>query len=542
MIDTVSTNNKENSVLENKNILDKFSADANAPRKGDTEYTQGATSYMQSSSGNVATAGPETAIHQGTSMGVQEKFKYVGEDVGAWRGLNADEKANIGNIDMGVDGTILTMRMDNILQNAAKRRELLGNNFLDHQNASNFPALSKAGSESTLLAAKYDYKIIPGDTRYKKAASLEKKLIAARANLGIPVHGNNNIARAQKYYMYNRFKTPDLNLAFNKMTTHIFFTRPDLNLLTYAGHGGVSTINDQARGHTDTEMLWLLNPSLFKLLTNSGRCGDSDNFNLLLSQQVSSFDIKDETIATDDVGKSWNEHNIAYGSGFTGKQAGEFTCSFVETQDLSVINLIRLWLIYIDNVSNGAWSPSYNLYGTGINKNNSRGSHVYMKALDYACSAYVFKCGPDGEDVLYWTKYYGVFPTNTGVNSLSWEAGTPTGESPKPSITFRYSFKKDMSPISLIEFNANSGLTGGIKNEGMTEIVSENSFNPNLAMSDRPYVGAPYIEFSIGDKNGKYGLVNNGVNYAAPSSHIRLKFKKTSDPRLTDELLYKATF
>ena len=151
---------------------------------------------------------------------------------------------------------------------------------------------------------------------------------------------------------------------------------------------------------------------------------------------------------------SWNDYEMVYGDSYTGRAAGDFNCNFIETSDYSIINLIKLWITYIDNVSRGAWSPSYNLYGNDSSFSTSiNGSHIYRKALDYAASVYVFKCGPDGEDVLYWSKYYGVFPMNTGANALSWDAGTPIGDNPKLNIKFSYSFKKDLSPISLLEFN-----------------------------------------------------------------------------------------
>ena len=85
-------------------------------------------------------------------------------------------------------------------------------------------------------------------------------------------------------------------------------------------------------------------------------------------------------------------------------------------------------------------------FETYINEN-------YSKTLDYGASVYVFKCGPDGEDVLYWSKYYGVFPTNTGASALSWNLSDSIGDAPKLNIKFKYSFKRDMSPISLFEFN-----------------------------------------------------------------------------------------
>jgi hypothetical protein len=254
---------------------------------------------------------------------------------------------------------------------------------------------------------------------------------------------------------------------------------------------------------------------------------------MLLSNQVTSFDMQDESISNMESGKNWNDYSIIYGDAYTGRTAGEFTCNFDEVADFSVINMLKLWITYIDNVARGAWSPSYNLSNrlNGVASSPTMAdSYVFQRTLDYAASCYVFKCGPDGEDVLYWSKYYGVFPANTGANSLSWDASTPIGTTPKLSIKFNYSYKKDLSPISLLEFNDNAYVSG-IQ-------TSEPGFNGDLGHPDRPYVGAPYIALSLGNPS----LRSGGVNYNQGMTQIRLKFRPatTEDSQMTDDLLYRS--
>lgn len=469
-----------------------------------------------------------TQVGTGSTMDMKDDLIYP-EAIGGFRDLNDKEKRNIGKVsNLKIDDSaIIGARQKTIYENLAKRNELLKNNYAEHQNAYQYPTQVSKGSG--LLTAKYDYQIIPGDIRYPKMQTLESKLKTMRASLGLQVHGNNEIARAVKYYGYNRFKTPDTNLAFNKTTTHVFFTRPDLNILTYAGNGLVGTANQQVRNSTDASIIWKLNPSLFKLLTNSDRCGDSNNFNMLLSQQIASWEIPDDDLQFTEVGKNYNGFSISYGESWNGKQGNVLNCTFEELSDLSIINLLRLWLIYIDNVSDGAWSPSYNLKGYGINTWDRTASHVYMKALDYAASAYVFKCGPDGEDIIYWEKYYGIFPLKSGASSLTWNKTDQMGTKPMLTIPFRYCWRSPMSAVSLIEFNNEAKISG-------REIYSIPSFNPNFNHSSVPYVGCPYLEFDFaGDGNI---LKNNGVNYSTKKSHIRLKFKKDIEGAPSDNVLY----
>lgn len=494
-----------------------------APKAGSNHWDQssGISTATQSSEILPETAKPETKVVTDRAVfGVKDPVTYP-HSKGGFRDLNSQERKSIGTGSIQVDSSAIKGSVSNTsFQNADRKRQILNEDSENIVNQSGYPR--KVENANGLIAAKYDYQIVPADPHFQKMVSLEDKLQQVRIAFGIPVHGSNMVARAMKYYMYNRFKTPDRNLAHNKSVTHVFFTRPDLNLLIPGGGA-----NDQTLNNTETAMVWRRYPELFKLLTRSRRCGDTNDFNMLLSNQVTSFDIQDETLTQNKAGKSWNEYEMVYGDAYSGRTAGEFSVNFMETSDYSVINMLKLWITYIDNVARGAWSPSYNLLGEGMENINS--SYVYQKTLDYAASAYVFKCGPDGEDVLYWSKYYGVFPLNTGAGALSWENGSPIGDTPKLNIRFGYSMKRDLSPISLIEFNN----IAGVPIDGT--IVSEDSFNTNLGHSSRPYVGPPFIEMKLGD----YELVGDTVNRMRNRTEIRLKFKKYANSDLTDDLLYR---
>ena len=411
-------------------------------------------------------------------------------------------------------------------ENEEMRRQLLSEDIENIQNAHQFPL--QATTSNGLFAAKYDYQIMIDDDRYQEL-SLEDRLMQARASFGLPIHGRNDIARAMKYYLYNRYKTPDTNLAHNKTFTHVFFTRPDCNLLAGDGSGAVA----QVKNHTESAMLWRRNPDLFKLLTDRKRCFDDNNFNMLLSNQVTSFDIQDETITASEAGKSWDEYEMSYGGEYTGRGPGEFSCNFMETNDYSVLNLIKLWMNYIYMVKRGAWRPSYDLFHDGTHIDISpNASHVYSKTLDYAASAYVFKIGPDGSDILYWTKYFGVFPLNTGASALSWDMNTSPGDGAKLNIRFRYSAKSDLSPIALLSFNDNANI------QSEQDATYQEDYNPNYGHIDRPYVGCPFIEMRFEDPKPLRAFGAN-IGADAANSSLRLRFKPNADWKLTDEVVYR---
>lgn len=446
----------------------------------------------------------ETPIGSASELGISQEISYE----------TIDHEPSLLGVQMDVK-EVLKQKIPTVMSVPGKQRQLLNLDTENIQNQSGFPLISKNALVSQRTPARYDYRIRVGDDRYPIMQSMEDRLMEARASFGIPVHGNRDIGRLMKYYMYNRFKVPDKNMAHNKTITHVFFTRPDLNVMKFGGAGPIG----QTQNHTESAMLWRRNPLLFKLLTDSKRAGDSDNFNLLLSNQCTSIDVKDENLTTKEAGKSWSGYEMQYGDQYSGRAAGEFSCNFVELNDYSIINLIKLWISYIDNVSRGVWSPSYNLQGEGVATGINQ-SHVYTKTLDYGASAYVFKCGPDGEDILYWTKYYGIFPVNTGASVLSWELGQNIGDAPRLNINFKYSFKRDLNPISLIEFN------DAARSDGQFEP----SWDPNYGHSSRPFVGAPFVEMFF-----------DGYDQFAPQSVLRLKYKKFGNIKLGDDILYRNT-
>lgn len=388
------------------------------------------------------------------------------------------------------------------------------------QNSEKFPRLTSLKSLNNMDVAEYDYQIIPGDDRYSITESLEDKLKQVRKAYGIMVHGDNDIARSVKFYMYNRYKVPDTNLSHNKTTTHIFFTRPDLNIIS--NNINVRLPNTQVRSHTESALIWRRYPEIFKLLTDCRRCGDSNNFNMLLSNQITSFSLQDENLSTVRAGRSWREHEIVYGQNYTGRTAGEFSCTFDETSEFSILNLIKMWMTYIDNVSTGAWSPNYR---------KGEFNHAAHRALDYAASMYVFKCGPDGEDVLYWSKYYGVFPIVSGASALTWERSSSIGNTPSLNINFAYSMKRDMNPISLLEFNNNARIDGTDLTNGWKPAWSKGHAGSSL-----PFVKTPYIEIALTNPSFSAG---NEV-YKGQRASIRLKYIADTSSERSADVLYKS--
>lgn len=396
------------------------------------------------------------------------------------------------------------------ISNTTKKKVLLNDEASLIQNGYQYPMRAEGGKAdySKMLPAKYDYRT--GVMTTGPVSRLEEKLRAARAVLGLPVHGQSDIARTMRYFLYNRFKVPDKNMAHSRTFTHVFFTRPDLNILDHNGN-----IAEQCRNHTESSMIWARNPNLFRLLVDRSRTNDSDNFNLLLSNSITSFHISDEELTVNEAGRSWTDNTIRYGGIYGGRSGGEITIDFMDDKELSLVNMLKLWITYISNVSDGTWSPSYSLLGT---TGQLSSSHVYTRTIDYAASIYVIKTSEDGSNILYWTKYYGVFPINTGASALSWDGSAGVGSAPRLSIRFVYSYKKDMSPVSLLEFNRCANIQTG------SPVTYEPEWVPEYNHAGRPFVGTPFIEISV--PTSRERVVGRATDQG--NATIRLRFKPSS--------------
>ena len=291
---------------------------------------------------------------------------------------------------------------------------------------------------------------------------------------------------------YNRFKLPTLNDAFQKGFAHVFFTRPDCNLV----NGTATKLNDSFKNDPEFSYAWKNNPALVKQLVIEN--GQKHDFMLALSNKAAGFSTNDEFINTDTYGKSYKGWQIAYGkNNIESKSAGDFNVTFNDDRTLHIYQLHKLWVDYISDVYQGKKSP--------------KTPYILTKILDYASSCYYIITAEDGETIIFWSKYYGVFPTTIPSNQFSWAQGNII-EKPQIDIKYQYSFKEDMNPEALIEFNINAGVQG---NASMTYVPV---YDPKLGHAGTTWVGAPYIE-----------LVNNNTDPECPYT-FKLRF---SEPKST---------
>lgn len=301
---------------------------------------------------------------------------------------------------------------------------------------------------------------------------IDENLKKIKGNLNV-FHGNYKELNNMLFTRFNRFKIAQPEYHLTKTFAHVFITRPDLNLITEDGK-----LHPQVENDPIFYYLYKSNPNIILALTR--HLSQEHQFHPFLSNAAGSFELSDEYIKTIEHGETLTGFKIMYGKhNIESKTAGTFNIKYVDDKDFSVFKTHKAWVEYISKVYRGELSPDR--------------SYLVRKILDYACSAYYIMCGPDGETILFWSKYFGVFPTNVPSSSHSWVEGTVTNK-PDYSITYAYAFKEDLSPLTLAEFNMNSS----------GDFLYKKIYEPTLLSTGKSFSGAPFIETVQGDSNTPY--------------------------------------
>lgn len=276
---------------------------------------------------------------------------------------------------------------------------------------------------------------------------------------------HHNVLETYSKY-YNRYKLPNPNLALQRGFGHVFFTRPSCNILDENYR-----LLDDLKGEEEFRHIAEASPwALRNLVANNGQGHD---FMMLLSNFAQSFSLSDETLATNTYGQSYTGFKVTYGKSLNeSRSAGNFNIQFGEDRNLHVYQTLKAWVSYISGCYRGNIAP---LSDT-----------IKNRILDYAASCYYIVTAEDGETIIFWSKYYGVFPTDIPSSQLTWSAGNILKD-PTMDVQFVFSFKRDYHPYTLLEFNYNSRI-------GSYGNTYAPIYDDKLLTASNGMVGAPYIE------------------------------------------------
>ena len=282
-------------------------------------------------------------------------------------------------------------------------------------------------------------------------------------------------------YFYNRFKLPTWNNYIKKSYSHVFFVRPDLNLIQ---DNAIATddnlpLHQQFKGDGSWVYASKNCPNLIRELTQQSS-GFDNEFMMLLSSRARGFQVNDESIEDDGYGTTLTGYNIHYGkSNIKSKVGGNLSINYNEDKSLSIYKLHKLWTDYISDTFRGKYTPKL--------------EYIKNKIIDYATCVYYFICDEDGETILFWSKYWGVFPVNSPSSNFSYTAGNVNPISNEEMrVDYKYSWKEDFNPLSIVEFNTHSNKLPWTYTE---------SYNPNTLTMSQTWGGAPFIEVYNGNDN-----------------------------------------
>ena len=297
---------------------------------------------------------------------------------------------------------------------------------------------------------------------------------------------------------YNRFKLPTPDSILQKSFAHVFFVRPQCNIKMSASQ---NKMDEESKDNSAVAN----NPNFMYAASNAPQIvqelsydcmNQSSDFSFILSNAAVSFSLNDEYINTDTYGTGYTGYKVSYGKhGVESRTAGEFNVSFQDDRNMDIYHLIKLWTSYIDGCYTGTFRP----------KSQTILDHI----LDYTGAVYYILTAEDGETILFWSKYYGVYPSTIPSNQYSWSAGTLLSNITL-DVKFNYSWKEDYDIAAIAEFNYNSHLENAIRStNGSNTVDMVPTYNKSLGTAGRTWVGAPFIE-TIYENGGDAGSYGNG--------------------------------
>lgn len=318
---------------------------------------------------------------------------------------------------------------------------------------------------------------------------------------------------------YNRTKLPIADIEWRKGFRHIFITRPECYLMY--GEAGGAGLCDQALYDEDFSSAATRMPHIIRLLSPwyvSGSFTDDildSNWNFLLSNRVQGLSVAPTTMTVNDsISKSIEGFTVTPAMHVESRQGSTIDLNFKDTKTLEVFESARLWMLYMYKRKKGIFIPPYNGYkkqnafiedipesGKSLSGNEFTRFHPYDRALEYCASLYDIITNESGTKILYWCKYYGIYPISVTPN-LTNEANGPITEM-STSITFKYHYRLENTNKILVEFNHDAGLTddvGAIKVDKIANSMPfllrnqyDNPVMPKYIGASGMFTGSPYI-------------------------------------------------
>ena len=296
--------------------------------------------------------------------------------------------------------------------------------------------------------------------------------------------GAGRVTQKEKYEKFARYERLDPNNWMGFTKEFIFFTTPDLQLFN-----GVNLNPSIANNSLMVEATKRYNDVLQSLSYSA--CG-RPFVNLLSNYKRSNVDLPDINTASDyETSKNILGSSIFYrGTSYESDENHEFSIEFEDTKYLEVYMWFRLFDEY----------ERMKHYGL-VDFVDDR--YLNSKIIHDQMAMYKFIVGEDGESIIHYSKFIGVYPKNVPRSTFS---DLPADGNVKFTINFKAAYVEDMDPNIILDFNevakkipAGDPSLGGYMDE----------FNGwSGEYMQRPYIALPaYMQFQGGTSGS---AVNNG--------------------------------
>lgn len=216
----------------------------------------------------------------------------------------------------------------------------------------------------------------------------------------------------------------------------IFISKPELHIYKDLN---AYTLNPQLYGEPIFRDIHERNPGLLSQLQYSISKNKSPFINILTHACKNTADIPDLSSETVETSANVYGTKILYkGHSFKNDESLDFSLEFEEDKRLSIYKLFKAWDTYNNLKSIGIVTPPDDEY------------YTIKKISHDKVNLYKFIVSSDGMSILFFAKYYGVFPKTVPRGSFSEFAGGDLNH----SVEFHADFVEDMNPAILADFNA----------------------------------------------------------------------------------------
>lgn len=290
-------------------------------------------------------------------------------------------------------------------------------------------------------------------------------------------------------HAYNRFQHPITDVEHRKAFRNLFFTRPECYIMCSEQPGVHNKwgLSSQCESDDDIASSCSRMPHICKMLSPvyvTGTFGTNfkmDNFNYLISNRALGFSIAEENLSTSETnGRSIEGYTVTPGMHQESRQGGTISVSFRDTKHLEVYEYHRVWMTYIAKRKRGIFEPPFSRYSYSNDFPVSFGDltsndlayllHPYDRALEYTASLFDIVTNEANDRMLYWCKYYGIYPVSVAISGLNSDLSGPMTSDLTVEVVYRYQYRLPCVNKTLVEFNFNAGIsdnTGKITNSAV---------------------------------------------------------------------------